>query len=68
MAKEYRLDRSSFKINTFKEAANQYEYWSQKPLEELLKASWYLTSVAYSFDLENEPRLDRSLFSMKKRP
>lgn len=30
----YRLDRSAFRINTFKEADNNREYWLSKKLEE----------------------------------
>ena len=62
----YRLDRTKFKMQTFKEADNQYVYWSSKTLVERLMASYYLISVAYDFDLNNPPRLDRSVFKMRK--
>ena len=63
---EFRLDRTKFKMQTFKEADNQYKYWKTKTLEERLAAAHYLNSVAYNFDLNNPPRLDRTIFSMRK--
>lgn len=62
----FRLDRSQFKMQSFKEADNDYVHWQTKSLEERLLAAWYLISVAYNFDLNNPPRMDRSIFSMRK--
>jgi len=62
----YRLDRSAFKIQTFKEADNTSAYWLKKTPEERLKAAWFLTCAAFSIDYTNPPRLDRQQFSMRK--
>jgi len=62
----FRLDRTKFKMQTFKEASHQLEYWKTKTVEERLRAAFYLMSVAYDFDIENPPRLDRTAFSMCK--
>ncbi len=63
---EYRLDRTHFKKQTFQEADMQYGYWQSKSLVERLQAAYYLISVAYNFDLQNPPRMDRTAFSMRK--
>jgi len=63
---EYRLDRTQFKKQTFQEADMQYEYWQSKSPVERLRAAYYLISVAYDFDLQNPPRMDRTAFSMRK--
>ena len=62
----YRLDKSYGKAQSFKEADNNREYWLQKDTKERLQAAWYLISCAYQFDLDNPPRLDRTVFSMRK--
>lgn len=63
---KYRLDKSYFKAQSFQEADEQKVYWSQKDVKERLRAAWYLISCAYGFKLEDPPRLDKSIFSMRK--
>ncbi|HHH50398.1 MAG TPA: hypothetical protein ENK52_05415 [Saprospiraceae bacterium] len=64
--KNYRLDRTKFKMQKFEEADNQYDYWKSKTVEERLQAAYYLISVAYKFEINNPPRLNRFVFSMRK--
>ena len=64
--KPYRLDRTKFKAQSFEAADNQYEYWQKKTIEERLRAAHYLISVAYDFDINNPPKLDRTAFSARK--
>lgn len=64
---KYRLDRTKFKMQTFQQADNQVPYWKTRTVEERLSAALYLMSVAFQFDLENPPKLDRTVFSMRKR-
>ncbi len=61
-----RLDRTKFKIQSFQEADDQLSYWLSKSVEERLEAAYYLISVAWGFDFNNPPRLDRTKFSMRK--
>jgi hypothetical protein len=65
--KPYKLDRSAFKMQTAAEAANNYNYWKTKSPEERLKAAFYLNSIAYNFDIDNPPRMDKSLFQVRIR-
>jgi hypothetical protein len=62
----YRLDRTVFSIQSKKDAANTTKYWLSQSPEERWRAAWYLTCCAYGVDYDNPPRLDRSLFSMRK--
>jgi len=64
--KEYRLDRTKFKMQSFQEADMQYDFWKKKSLEERLSAAYYLISVAFDFDINNPPRMDKTAFSMRK--
>jgi hypothetical protein len=62
----FRLDRNSFKIQTHEESSNTLSYWLSKSPEERFEAAWYLICIAYNIDLKNPPRLDRTVFSMRK--
>ncbi len=48
------------------EAANQTAYWKTKMVEERFAAAMYLNSIAYNFDVNNLPRLDRTAFKTRK--
>jgi hypothetical protein len=62
----YRLDRTSFKIQTYDEATHTRAFWLSKSVNERLKASWYLTCAAFNIDIQNPPKLDKSVFSLRK--
>ncbi|MEL6717671.1 MAG: hypothetical protein AAFO82_07165 [Bacteroidota bacterium] len=61
----FRLDRTKFQMQTFEEADfNLHE--EPKNYIECLRDAHYLISVAYNFDINHPPRLDRTIFSMRK--
>ena len=62
----FQLDRSTFKKQSFKSSASQTEYWLSKTVAERLQAALYLQSVAYGFDLNNLPRMDKKAFRVRK--
>ncbi|MEY3248196.1 MAG: hypothetical protein RL742_239 [Bacteroidota bacterium] len=64
----FRLDRTAFTIQTHQEAANRRAYWMEKTPLERLAAAWYLICAAYNLDIQNPPRMDRSVFVIRKRP
>ena len=66
MPKDFKLDRSAFKKQSLTEADDNLAYWQSKTYEERLAAAFYLNSVAYNFDINNPPRMDKSVFSMRK--
>lgn len=62
---QYRFDRTVFKIKTYAES-NADNVDLSLSLAERLRQSWYLTSKAYGFDLNNPPRMDKTVFSCRK--
>jgi hypothetical protein len=61
----YKLDRTSFKAHTMKEAANHACFYKNRSWQERLSIAAYLNSVAYNYDYNKPPRLDRTKFSVK---
>jgi hypothetical protein len=61
----YRLNRNAFKAQSLKEAADHVSIYKKMTWQERLKVAAYLNSVAYNYDLNNPPRLDRTKFSAK---
>jgi hypothetical protein len=64
---DFKLDRTAFKAHTSKEAANHAGAYKNLSWQERLKIAAYLISVAYNFDFNNPPRIDRTKFSAKSR-
>jgi len=62
----FKLDRTAFKVQTFKEADDNKEYWLSKTPGERWAAAWYLTCSAYNIDYKNPPRMDKTVFNMRK--
>jgi hypothetical protein len=61
----FKLDRTAFKAQTLKEAANHATVYKKLSWQERLKIAAYLNSVAYNFDLNNPPKMDKTKFSAK---
>ena len=61
----FKLDRNAFKGQTQQEAANYAAIYKKLSWQERLKIAGYLNSVAYNFDVNNPPRMDRTKFSVK---
>ena len=64
--KEYKLDKTAFKIQTFEESDMENVYKPDVPYTERFRQSYFLLSIAYGFSRENPPRLDRTYFSRRK--
>lgn len=62
----YKLDKNEFKMQTAEEASSHASYWKKQTVEERLKASMYLNSIAFNFDLNNLPRMDKTVYSERK--
>lgn len=65
---KFKLDRTAFHAGTHSETESYYAKTQPKTLKERLEAANYLNSIAFQFDLQNPPRMDRSVFSMRKHP
>ena len=62
----FRLDRTAHHAGTHAENARYHAQNQPATMEERLRAAAYLNSVAYGYDPENPPRLDRTAFSTRK--
>jgi hypothetical protein len=61
----FKLDRTAFKAHTSKEAANHASAYKKLSWQDRLKVASYLNSVAFNFDMNNPPLLDRTKFSVR---
>lgn len=62
-----KMDRSFHWSGKFDENEERLkEYWAQTTPRQRLEAAFYLNSVAYNFDINNPPKMDRMVFSMRK--
>ncbi|MHA7101913.1 hypothetical protein [Roseivirga pacifica] len=66
MSKKYRFDRNSFSAYKAEEQKSDYQSWKGTSLEYRLKAANYLNSMAFDFDLDAPPRLDKTIFYASK--
>ena len=60
------FDRTAFEMRSSEDRKPAIEYSKNMTAEERLAAAFYLISVAYNFDINNPPRMDKTVFSMRK--
>lgn len=60
------MDRAAFKKQSFEESNNQLEYWLSKTPSERVHGAMYLQSIVYNFDINNPPKMDKTIFSKEK--
>ena len=66
--KQYRMDRSAFSMRSHEETErHSFIYWKGQSVEERFKAAAYLNSVAYGYSLSSPPKMDKTVFSTRKR-
>lgn len=61
-----RLDKSAFSKQSFADAADHRQHYAQMSDEEKAKSFRYLMSVAYGFVDSEWPRMDKTVFRMRK--
>ena len=66
MSKEYKLDRNSFSAYKAEEQKSDYQSWKDTSLEDRLRAANYLNSMAYDYEFDAPPRLDKTIFHTSK--
>jgi hypothetical protein len=62
----FRLDRTAYHAGTHEENARYYARHQPATMAERLRAAAYLNSVAYGYDLNNPPQLDRTAFATRR--
>lgn len=61
----FKLDRTAFKPQTTLEAANHSDYYKKMTWQERLSITSFLNSIAYKFDINHPPRMNRNCFAVK---
>ncbi len=61
-----KLDRTSFKMGSHQDSGDNRKFWASQTMEARLKASFYLNSVAYNFDINCPPKMDKTIFKARK--
>jgi hypothetical protein len=64
--KKYKLDKTAFQAMTVEEADDYMRNYRNYNWKERLRVAYYLTSLAYGFDINNPPKLDKTVFTMYK--
>ena len=64
---KFRLDKTAFKTQTIAEADESMRNYLNHSVKERLEIAYYLTSIAYGFDMENPPRMDKTFFQIRSR-
>ena len=63
---DYKLDRTAFRMMTFKEADAKNVYDKNVSYSERLRQAYYLISQAYGFSMDDQPKMDKACFSSRK--
>lgn len=61
-----RLDRTAFHAGTHEETEQYHARHQPKTMAERLRVTAYLNSIAFNYDLNNPPRMDRTVFSSRR--
>lgn len=61
------FDKTAFKHQSLAEAAHNLTFWKKQTLKKRLQAANYLNSVAYNFDINDPPKMDKSYFEIRIR-
>ena len=63
---EYKFDRSAFKIQTLQQSDAANKFAADVPYAERLRQAYFLIAHAYGFSMNNQPKLDKSVFASRK--
>lgn len=64
--KEFKLDRTAFKAQTFAEADAENVFDKNVSYTGRLRQAYYLIAQAYGFSMADQPKLDRKYFKSRK--
>jgi hypothetical protein len=63
--KKFKLDRTAFQARNASESVNYGKEYKNLTWKERMQIHKYLNSIAYGYDLENPPRMDKTAFQVK---
>lgn len=61
-----KMDKTVFSFYKKEEEPNDFLYWQSKSVAERLRVAAYLNSIAYGYDINHPPKMDKTVFSMGK--
>lgn len=64
---KFKLDRTAFHARNASEQINYGKEYRDLTWQQRMRIHQYLNSIAYGYDLNNPPKMDRTVFSMKSR-
>lgn len=62
----YRLDKTQFRAMSVEEADAYQRNYKDHSLLERLEIALYLTGMAYNFDINHPPKMDKTIFNIEK--
>ncbi|GAA0878394.1 hypothetical protein GCM10009119_13620 [Algoriphagus jejuensis] len=65
--KKFRLDRTAFHARNASQQVNYGKEYQNLTWQERMQIHKYLNSIAYGYDMDNPPRMDRTAFRTKSR-
>lgn len=64
---DFKLDKNHFWAGKVEDKPSDASYYGTLSMVERLKIAYYLNSVAYSFDIKNPPKMDKTFYTTRKR-
>jgi hypothetical protein len=61
-----KLDRNVFKTYSFSSQAKEVDNYKDYKFSQIIEVFNYLQSVAYNFELNNYPKMDKTIHSCRK--
>lgn len=62
-----KMDKTVFDMHKKEFEPTDYLFWQSKTIKERLEAAAYLNSIAYNYDINNPPKMDKTIFTIFKR-
>ena len=63
---EFKFDKTAFSVHSHEEEDAKKRFGDKTPSERLAIA-FYLNSIAYEFDINDPPRMDKTVFMIRRR-
>ena len=61
----FKLDKTAFKAQTIRNASTHSDYYKKMTWQERLSVTAYLNSIAFQYNANNPPKMNRNQFSVK---
>lgn len=63
---DFKLNRTVFSMGKMNDVGNIAGYWLSKTMDEGFEAAVYLNNLAFNYDINNPPKMDRTQSRMRK--